>query len=304
MPFGAKLEDAGTGREFIWADPLDNKDAICEPWSQGVVSLLKMIEFYASEFFRQMAQINAFEVKALDEDRNTFARPEMLAALYAELSGLMTDASLHNLQSVGLQCQRILQRIQQQKVLPVKCGEIRDELRSLRTRYEDELAQHLFLHLTLKEADSYQNPEKGWQEVITRFSKVRYNIEESAKCFALTRYGAAVFHILQVAEYGVIQVGNLLAVSGDKPGWSCLKRLQELIAVPYPQRSTLAQQHSKLLENVLPLATAMKDAWRHKLDHVDNQIVWVDTDFSPHVAEEIIAATRGFMRKLSAELPR
>jgi len=60
----------------------------------------------------------------------------------------------------------------------------------------------------------YLNPLKGWDTVIGRFPKMQYNVEESAKCFALERYGAAVFHILQVAEYGVIQVGKLYGRTG------------------------------------------------------------------------------------------
>jgi hypothetical protein len=168
----------------------------------------------------------------------------------------------------------------------------------------DELSLRLYFSFTPEEAEMYLNPLKGWDTVIGRFPKMQYNVEESAKCFALERYGAAVFHILQVAEYGVIQVGKLMGELGDKPGWSCVQRLRKLISAPYPERTPLAQQHTKLLENVVPLAIVVKDSWRHKLDHVDNQIVWVDTDFSPHVAEEIITATRGFMRKLALELPQ
>jgi hypothetical protein len=66
----------------------------------------------------------------------------------------------------------------------------------------------------------------------------------------------------------------------------------------------LAPNRTFHLENVIPLAIVVKDSWRHKLDHVDNQIRWVDTDFSPQVTEEIISATRGFMRKLAMELPK
>jgi hypothetical protein len=58
-----------------------------------------------------------------------------------------------------------------------------------------------------------------------------------------------------------------------------------------------------MLVAVVPLTTVFKDNWRHKMDHVDNQIIWIDTDFSPRAAEEIIFATSAFMRKLAAELP-
>ena len=167
----------------------------------------------------------------------------------------------------------------------------------------DECSDRSYFSLGPDERKKHFSPLEGWESIVQRFPKVRYNIEESLKCFAFERYGAAVFHILQVAEYGVIQVGSLMGELGDKPGWSCLERLRRLISVPHSARIPLAQQHTKLLENVVPLAIVVKDSWRHKLDHVDNQIVWVDTDFSPNVAEEIIVATRGFMRKLALELP-
>lgn len=176
-------------------------------------------------------------------------------------------------------------------------------LRELRERWEDDLQTRHFLALNSKEAKQYQNPTRDWEPITSRFAKTRYNIEESARCYALQRYGAAVFHICLVAEYGVIQVAKLLKVEGDKPGWGSLKRLQNLIKEPYPKRTPLAQQHSKLLENTVPLAIVVKDSWRHKLEHVENQIIWLDTDFSPSVAEEIISAARGFMRKLAQELP-
>ena len=95
----------------------------------------------------------------------------------------------------------------------------------------------------------YENPFREWDACIARFDRVRHNIEESSKCFALERYGAAVFHILLVAEYGVIQVAKLLGAEGDKPGWGSLKRLGDMIKEPYPKRIPLAQQYSKLLEN-------------------------------------------------------
>jgi hypothetical protein len=167
----------------------------------------------------------------------------------------------------------------------------------------DELSLRLYFSFTPEEGETYLNPLKDWETVLGRFPKMQYNVEESAKCFALERYGAAVFHVLQVAEYGVIQLGKLMEELGDRPGWSCLHRLTKLISMPYPQRTPLAQKHTKLLEDVVPLAIVVKDSWRHKLDHVDNQIVWIDTDFSPNVAEEIVTATRGFMRKLALELP-
>ena len=261
-----------------------------------------MLQFYADAFTDLIGFLAASEAKLSLEKRENSLSQAGAIAIHAKLSTLGQLCAAYGFKSIAHQCQRMTEHLQK-RAMNISCGDMRDSLKQLRERREDELKSVLFLHLDPKQAEEFKNPSKDWDEVIGIFTKVRYNIEESAKCFALERYGASVFHVLQVAEYGVIQVAKLLQVAGDKPGWGSLKRLADLIKEPYPKRSALAQKHSKLLENVVPLAIVVKDSWRHKLDHVDNQIVWVDTDFSPMVAGEIISATRAFMRKLALELP-
>lgn len=271
--------------------------------ASGVVPLFQLTIFHADFFIENLSQLNALERLALQEDPATLAKPEMAAHMFAKVSMLQAHAEMYGFSSISAQCQRIM-RTFTAKGPTLTCGEIRDDLRALRQRCEDEFKNELFLHLDQRAAAKYGNPTKDWDEVVARFSQTRHNIEESSKCFALERYGAAVFHILLVAEYGVILIAKLMGVAGDKPGWGQLQRLEKILKKPYPERDTLEQEHTKLLEAVVPLAIVVKDSWRHKLTHVENQIVWNDTDFSPQVAEEIINATRGFMRKLATELPR
>jgi hypothetical protein len=231
--------------------------------------------------------------------------PEQFRNTAAECADMIRDhAELHGMVSTGQQCDRILLYINREPFSHINIGVLRDDVLQLKYRLVDDLESHCFLHLDYMSAKKYRNPLSGWDEVLGRFDAVRYNIEESNKCFALDRFGAAVFHILLVAEYGVIQLAELLEVNAGHPGWGQVKPLQELIKDPYPKRTTLAQTHSKLLEAVVPLLYQVKESWRHKISHVDSQLQWVDTDFSPNVATEIMLATRGFMRKLAADLPR
>jgi hypothetical protein len=267
-----------------------------------VVSLWEVQQFYGDFIVKFLSELSAWEVRAADEKRETLANPEITVALCAKLGVLQGLCFMYSLNAADQQCQRIITNCQS-KGMHVSCGEMRDDLRELRRRFEDDFKTTYFLQLTAKQAEHFQEPMKDWDFMHRHFSKVRFNVEECMKCFALERYGAAVFHILQVAEYGVIKVADLLGVSGDKPGWGSLKRLSAILEKPYPQRSVLEQQHSKLLEDVVPLSVVMKDSWRHKLDHVDNQIIWVEKDFSAQAAEEIISATRAFMRKLAGDLP-
>ncbi|MGA2145544.1 MAG: hypothetical protein ABSH49_11350 [Bryobacteraceae bacterium] len=100
----------------------------------------------------------------------------------------------------------------------------------------------------------------------------------------------------------MIQAGDLLEVSGDKPGWGCLERLERIRAKNYKDRSPLEQQHSKFLDDSIPLMLTVKDL-RHKIEHVNNKLVWLDPMCTPEIAEEIISATRGLMRRLASDLP-
>jgi hypothetical protein len=54
---------------------------------------------------------------------------------------------------------------------------------------------------------------------------------------------------------------------------------------------------------MMPFAHSIKNEWRHKINHMENRLVWLDTDFSPQMAGDIINAVRGFMHKLATELP-
>ena len=101
----------------------------------------------------------------------------------------------------------------------------------------------------------------------------------------------------------MIEIATLLGVAGDKPGWGSLERLERILEKPYKTRLPLEQEHSNLLEQILPLMRAIKNSWRHKIHHVENKLEWMDTEFSPQVTEEIRTATRGFMRGLATKLP-
>lgn len=156
----------------------------------------------------------------------------------------------------------------------------------------------------MKEADLYSHPDRDWERVFNRFPKTLIDIEESSRCFAFGRYAAALFHVLLVAEYGVIALAKLLEVAGDKPGWGALERLEKLSAKPYKDKSDLEKKYSAVLEGIMPFALSIKNQWRHKISHVENKLVWEDTDFSPRMAEDIIGAVRGFMDKLANDLPK
>ena len=166
-----------------------------------------------------------------------------------------------------------------------------------------ECSKQLFFNVPFEDAKWFHSPFTDWDETLQRWPEMRTNIEECSKSLALDRICAAVFHVLLVAEFGVIKVSEFFGVQGDKPGWGAVERLYKITQKSHPDKTAKEQQHSEFLGKLVPLMLAIKNSWRHKLDHVDNQLRWLDTDFSPRVAKEIISATQGFMRVLALELP-
>ena len=49
------------------------------------------------------------------------------------------------------------------------------------------------------------------------------------KCFALSRYAAAVFHSLQAVEHGLIVLSRFIGDTDPLPGWNVTKRLKKII---------------------------------------------------------------------------
>jgi hypothetical protein len=191
--------------------------------SSGVVSLYDLLQFYTDIFFETLAFLNRLESVAMDAEGSVMVKEEWSNATYAKVGVLKGLAEMHGFGSIADQCQRIASTLERRR-MAVEPEEMRRLLGELRQRFQDDFKREYFLHLTPAQSKQFLNPMEHWEGVTIRFSKTRHNVEESAVCFALESYGAAVFHILLVAEYGVIKTSELLGVQGDKPGWGSLDR--------------------------------------------------------------------------------
>jgi hypothetical protein len=120
----------------------------------------------------------------------------------------------------------------------------------------------------------------------------------------LSRYAAAIFHSVQVVEVGLIELGKLIDVSDPMPGWTATtNRLQNIIKKGHAARTPFEQQHFAFLEQMHGTIEGLKNAWRNKVSHAHAKLTLLTADFSPDVAEEILFATRAFMRRLVTDGP-
>jgi len=171
-------------------------------------------------------------------------------------------------------------------------------------RVIDELDSKIFWSLSARESGYYNNPRRGWEEIIGRFPDSLIDVEEASKCFALSRYPAAVFHSLQVVETGLIALGKEIGVTDPISGWTAVTiKLQAIQKTKYQDRSAFEQKHSAFLEQMAGTVEGLKNAWRNKVCHTHGKLTLMTADFSPEIAEEILFATRAFMRRLATDGP-
>jgi hypothetical protein len=181
------------------------------PWESsqsGVVSLWEMQQFYGDFIVKFLSELGALERLAVQEQRETLANPAITVDVCAKLGVLQGLCFMYSLNASDQQCQRIISNCQS-KGMHVSCGEMRDDLRELRRRFEDDFKATYFLQLNSKQSEEFQNPTKGWEEIRSRFRETVRDIEEMQKCFSLERYPASVFHSMQVIEHGLIHLGGM-----------------------------------------------------------------------------------------------
>ena len=187
---------------------------------------------------------------------------------------------------------------------PPSHGVIRPLFQELQGRLVDEMSSTVYLSLSLTEATHFETWWEGWESALERFPDSFRDIEEMRKCYALARYSAAIFHSVNVVEIGLIELGSFLAISDPKSGWTAVSNaLSNTVKRKYADRSPFERNNFDFLEQVHGTVEALKNAWRNKISHAQGRLLVLPGSFTPEIAEEILLATRSFMRRLADGLP-
>jgi len=277
------------------------------PWLEnpyGLVSLLDMLTFDAGQLVRAM-QFLAETSRALEVApfRDGFffqlTGPDFYLNAIREIIEYCDEASFP---MTKIPLERIIRMTSDPKyTVPMFTTMLGEAARRLR----DEAGIHMLLRVSVERVRFYKEPRAGWDEVIARFPDTALNIEEANICFALERYAACVFHCVQAIEVGLLALGQFLGVTDPKSGWTAVTgKLSTLVTkTKYPDLDPLYQTHFIFIEQMQGAVGALNTAWRNKISHAQGRLIVMTADFSPHVAEEIIIASRGFMRRLASDLP-
>jgi hypothetical protein len=274
-----------------------------------VVSLLEIMRAYAEAYVTGTQALTLVEgtIDKMQHEKNDIRND---APFMNRLQGHLAQLLAHceHLPMTAIKIKNLLQTIanlEQTSTWTQTELNFMTEISEVLSRLRDELSLNLFFKLPLEKKKHFDHPYTGWEEVIARFGDVIVDIEEMSKCFALSRYAATVFHSVQIIEGGLIHLGMFLKVKDPKSGWTAVAGELDKIVVKtiYNHLPDYQQKCFPFLEQMHAVTIALKSAWRNKISHAQGRLNLMTSDFSPDVTEEIVIASRSFMRRLATEMP-
>lgn len=183
------------------------------------------------------------------------------------------------------------------------CLRMKARLQSSMTCFGYESALKTALVLSPTFAKYYDPPSPLFGvEVHSQFPSAVYEIEEAAKCLAVGRSTAAVFHLMRVMEVGIRAVARCLGVPDPikavGKNWGMI--LKNVLAARTAKSSAspkewLCPDDEAYFDAVYATLDAVRNAWRNTTMHVENK-------YTDEEAEHILIAVRSFMMKLAARM--
>lgn len=83
-----------------------------------------------------------------------------------------------------------------------KWGWLAHAFDELNGRLVDETSDKTFFSMTLRDAEFYEKPLKGWEHTIERFPSILDDVEESSKCFGLSATRRLCFIVFRPLKQG------------------------------------------------------------------------------------------------------
>lgn len=275
------------------------------PWVENpyrLVSLWDMLPFLAYDFCRASGIVAQFYAQI---NSGILPTSTSLGLVASELGMLERACEPLGLTNTLAQLRRLKPIFTTNEPQTVVWDRFARDVMEVHTRLIDELQARMLFCLNSEKTHYYRTPLTGWERVIGRFPETQMDVEEAARCFALERYAACVFHCVQLVEGGLIALGLFMSVKDPKSGWTATSNeLDRIVKKKFSELTPFETQHLTFFKQMHATVTALQDAWRNKISHTQGRLVVMTSDFPPFVAEEILIASRGFMRRLATDLPK
>jgi hypothetical protein len=257
----------------------------------GTASFIAGRNLKKSEEAKSPAATVFYEDTALTKDDRSFLRtrldplPEHLRALGAEVTLLCVDEADNKIEKSWATWKTVKECF-------------------------DDITHTLKRELSLKIVIALQPNEAGYfapkvplfgQEYANKFKKQgAFELDEAAKCMALSRPTAAVFHLMRILEIGITAISSCLnipdPVRPTERNWAIiLKKIKEDGKKKWPTAADRMAGDGLLFEALHASLDAVKNPWRNETMHVSGK-------YTDDEAKHIFVAVEGFMKKLSARM--
>ncbi len=171
-------------------------------------------------------------------------------------------------------------------------------LREIQNRVRDEFVMRHVLIIPPNMV-AYYAPNKPLfgGEVDRKFTSATLEIKEAAKCLALSRHTACVFHSMRIMEIGIRGIARCLGIPDPvKPAernWG--KVLASIEKAIEAKRPTLSSEDREYFDRAYVALDKIRSLWRNPTMHVEKTYLQQD-------ASDIFDAVRIFMRTLASRL--
>ncbi len=181
---------------------------------------------------------------------------------------------------------------------PLTVGAAVNALQDIESRFADYLTEITLMALSPEEAKLLQ-PAESLLEVSgfsAAFPSAAFEVEEAAKCLALARHTAAVFHAMRMLEIGIKALAKRLAIpdpakSSEKNWGKILSSIRGKIDEMWPVGARLPGSEGSAFEDLYAHLDAIRNPWRNATMHVE-------TIYAPHEAVHIVRCSAFFISKL------
>jgi hypothetical protein len=226
-----------------------------------------------------------FNRAVIDYDFEEHVRDQILPRLRAIRSGL---------RNIPLSPVLAAQWDHVEERLPTMTEENLEEARTLlvqlRSSIMVELNQPVFLVLDNSDASLFSQDDPFGDSVSALFPQATTDIYEGARCLALERYTAAVFHLMRAAEHALRYLGDQLGVQDIER-----KDFGQVVQESRDKFNAIRSREPRKewIAEALASLDLFKDAWRNPVAHARND------QYTEQRARDVYNGTRAFMQSLT-----
>lgn len=267
------------------------------PWQahHGLIKAYQLIRLYGEQFARIISTLSflggiiayAKEVGGgiTIGDGNRHDVIKHLENLCAQLQELELDMSLSS-------ARELLAAIKENKET-----EWEFLLRDLHRRIFEQLESVVVLTVPTAKKKYYESHCVLFrQTVLEKFPSIVREADEAAKCFALGRETACVFHLMRILEIGLQALAVALGVPHDKQNWeNIINNIEAKIRAIGPAAGIDWKIDEQFYSAAAVQFRYFKNAWRNHVMHIRDS-------HNEESAREIMEHVRAFMRHLSERL--